>query len=63
MIIVEFYKKTQKLITFSPQKRKHNTKLEENRPKILFMQKFFVHEIICLMQKKSNIAQKNVKIL
>jgi len=27
------------------------------------MQKFFLHKIIRLMQKKSNIAQKNVKIL
>ncbi len=28
-----FILKNQKLITFSPQKRKHNTKLEEKRPK------------------------------
>jgi hypothetical protein len=27
------------------------------------MRKFFLHKIICLIQKKSNIAQKNVKIL
>ncbi len=25
------------------------------------MQKFFLHKIICLMQKKSNIAQKKLK--
>jgi hypothetical protein len=58
--------KIQKLITFSPQKRKHNTKLEEKRPKKTLkkiMQKFFLHKIICLMQKKSNIVQKIVKIL
>jgi hypothetical protein len=44
-----FILKNQKLITFSPQKRKHNTKLEEKRPKktlkenhakVLFTQKF-----------------------
>jgi hypothetical protein len=28
-----FIFKNKKLITFSPQKRKHNTKLEEKRPK------------------------------
>jgi hypothetical protein len=31
-----FIKQNQKLIAFSPQKRKHNTKLEEKRPKKTF---------------------------
>jgi hypothetical protein len=60
-----FIKKNQKLITFSPQKRKHNTKLEEKRPKKTLKRKscksFFYTKLYVWCKRNQTLHKKMLK--
>jgi hypothetical protein len=65
MITIEFYKKIQKWITFSPQKTKHNTKLKEKRPKKTQKQKsyknYFYTKLYVWCKRNQTLCKKMLK--